>query len=71
MNRNAYVLLMMIRCQYIDGIKLTTKGGKLIPVFVWRMWNHILVKLFPHYKDDVINCLECIQKKNPTHFMSV
>jgi len=61
--KKRHVVLMMILCGYVETD--STIRLKIIPCFLWRIINYMLVSFKPGYKDDCIEVLNHI--KNMHH----
>lgn len=58
------MMLLMLRCEYIEGIgKLTPMGTRGLSTKTWRIWNKILMVLKPGHQDEIREFLATVKKR--------
>lgn len=62
LSRRQRTILLMLRCEYIDGShKLTAKGRGFMSPWCWRRWNDLLCFISSAHKAEVLTVLTCIE----------
>lgn len=52
------IMLLMLRCGYIEIISLTAKGRGNIPAWAWRLYNDLMVSVSNRHRNAVFKILE-------------
>ena len=58
------VMIMALRCEYIEGLKLTKKGRGILTVKQWRIYNNIKCFFSHRWRDDLVKFLKLVDEQH-------